>query len=710
MKKNIVLSLLTVVAMYASEDVKQLDNVSIVGGQDSRANNIIDTSRIESSMSMQNPLKLLDNIAGVYVTTGSSFGLYEYANQVNMRGFNQAQIAFLVDGVPLGSAATAGGAPVNRFVENENLSSVVVHQGSGALSTPSAASLGGSINYETALPQNETSIQVATTHGSFDSKRIFTRVDTGEFAKDTRAYLSVSETTTNKWKNEGDLKRVHVDAKLMTRISDLDIQFNFSYNDRQDHDYLDISKEQYDTYGREYGLNSFWVTLDDKEAQTAANAYHWDTWRNEREDILASMNISKDFGESGSLKVTPYIHDQSGSGYWAPNYVLNADGSKNFQEQSFRESQYYTTRYGMTINYQVDLDVHELLVGAWTEMGNRANKRYWYNMANKDAGWTYDKTPYYENFNREFDTTSIMAYIQTKLHFLNDKLIVDIGGKTQTTSVEYTDNQDSANSQDAKDSTAEFLPQIGIVYSINEANQIFTSFSMNYAQLPDSIYTGTDYDPNIENEESTNLDLGYRYNTGSVALTGALYYVDYGQKIESIAAGASDIFEAGQSYESNVGGIETYGLELSGLYMLTRDWKLSGTYTYTDASYTDNVNELLIEGNQVPFLPKHMLSASVDYDKNGYLFGMNMKFNGEIYGTRDNKEEVDDYIITNVYLGYTKKLKESSFKDLNILMNINNLFDTDYLATNGAFGDSVGGSTYFVGSPRNVSLTLGATF
>lgn len=710
MKKAIVLSLITVMSICASEDIKQLENMSIVGDQDSHANNIVDTSKIETSLSMQNPLKLLDNVAGVYVTTGSSFGLYEYATQVNMRGFNQNQIAFLVDGVPLGSSSTAGGAPVNRFVESENLSSVVVHQGSGALSTPSAAALGGSINYETTLPQNETSVKAATTHGSFDSERLFTRVDTGEFAKDTRAYVSFSETTENKWKNEGELKRIHLDAKVMTRLSDVDLQFNFSWNDRQDHDYLDITKEQYEKYGRDYGLNSSWVTLDDKVAQTAANAYYWDTWQNAREDFLASINISKDFGESGSIKITPYFHDQSGTGNWAPNYVINEDGTKNYEEQSFRQSEYFTKRYGMTANYQVDLDAHELLTGVWAETGNRANKRYWYYLLNKDIGWTYDNTPYYENFNREFDTISLMAYIQTKLHFMDDKLIVDLGAKTQTTSVEYTDNQDSANSQDAKDSTAPFLPQVGLVYKIDTANQIFTSFSMNYAQLPDSIYTGTEYDPDIENEESMNFDLGYRYNSSKMALTAALYYIDYSQKIESIAAGADDIFEVGQSYEANVGGVETYGLELNGLYMIDANWKLSGAYTYTDASYTDNVDTLMIEGNQVPFLPKHMLNASIDYGKNGYLFGLNMKLNKKIYGTRDNKEEIDDYAITNAYIGYTKKLKDNTFKDFNILMNINNLFDTDYLATSGAFGNTIGESTYFVGSPRTVSLTLGATF
>ncbi len=687
----------------------ELGSISIVGNNESHANNIVDTSKIEVSNSVGNPLTLLNNVAGVHVTTGSSFGLYEYANQVNMRGFTQGQIAFLVDGVPLGSSATAGGAPVNRFVETENLSSVVVYQGSGSLATPSASSLGGSIDYVTALPTKETSVKVETVDGSYGAKKIFSRIDTGEFAKDSRAYLSVSETTTNKWKNQGELKREHLDGKIMTKLADVDLQLNLSYNNRKDHDYLDITMAQYDAYGRDYGLNNNWVNDANKTYQTGQNAYNWDTWQNARTDILVSVNARTYIGES-ELKLTPYYHDQAGTGNWAPNYVINVDGSKDYTKQSFRQSEYFTQRYGMTLNWNMPLGDHELLAGVWGEQGSRQNKRYWYNIVNQDAGWTYNKTPYLEQFNRNFDTTSLMAYLQTKLHFLDNNLIIDLGAKTQTTSVTYTDEQNSVNSQPAKDSTAPFLPQAGVTYKLNAQNQIFASFAMNSAQLPDSIYTGTNYDPDIQNEESLNVDLGYRLNMSKAALTATLFYVDYQNKIENITASSGDIFSLGQSYAKNVGGVTSKGLELSGQYALNPAWKLSGTYTYTDATYSDNVGTLLISGKQVPFLPKQMVTAGLDFKQKGYLFGINAKNNSGIYGTRDNTDKIDDYLVTNFYIGYSKILTNSVVKNIDLMLNIDNLFDTDYLATAGAFGDTTGSSTYFVGAPRTATLKLAATF
>jgi len=715
MKKVIALSLVAVISILNADNTEVLDSISIVGDTSSHANNIIDTKKIETTTTISNPLDLLNNVAGVSVTQGSTFGLYEYATQVNMRGFNKSQIAFLVDGVPLGSSSTAGGAPINRFVETENLASVSVHQGSGSLSTPSAAALGGSINYVTALPQKDTAIKVSNTTGSFNSQRNFARIDTGEFAKDSRAYLSISETTTEKWKNEGELKREHLDAKILSRLADMDIQLNISYNNRQDHDYLDISKADYEKYGRDYGLNTNWAFLPssasdaDKSEQTAHNAYNADGWQNARTDTLISLNLSDEIGDS-TLKLTPYYHDQSGTGNWAPNYVLNADGSKDTTRQSFRQSEYYTQRFGATLNWNMDIGNHELLAGVWGESGSRQNKRYWYYLKDQNSGLVYDKTPYFENFNRTFDTTSMMVYLQTKLHFFDDNLIVDLGAKSQITTVTYTDNQNASNSQPAKDSSAPFLPQFGLTYKLNNSSQVYMSYAMNYAQLPDSIYTGTTYDPNIKNEESTNIDLGYRFQTKDTALTATIYYVDYSNKIENITAGTGDIFEADTSYVANVGGVESKGLEISALYMLNKAWKVSGNYTFTDSKYIDDVNGNALKDKYIPFIPVHMLNLAIDYVNNGYIFGLNAKFNKKIYGTRDNSDKIPNYTLANAYIGYKKSLKQSVLKDISILMSINNLLDEDYLATAGAFGDTAGTSTYFVGTPRTTTLTVSGTF
>ena len=45
--------------------------------------------------------------------------------------------------------------------------------------------------------------------------------------------------------------------------------------------------------------------------------------------------------------------------------------------------------------------------------------------------------------------------------------------------------------------------------------------------------------------------------------------------ITSYSIHYTKLYEVGQSYSKNIGGVESKGVELSGLYMLTSAWKLS---------------------------------------------------------------------------------------------------------------------------------------
>ena len=54
---------------------------------------------------------------------------------LSSRGFDLTQIAFYIDGVPMGRNDNRGNR-VSRFIDNENLLGVTVSQGSGDVSTP----------------------------------------------------------------------------------------------------------------------------------------------------------------------------------------------------------------------------------------------------------------------------------------------------------------------------------------------------------------------------------------------------------------------------------------------------------------------------------------------------------------------------------------------------------------------------------------------
>lgn len=87
-------------------------------------------------------LKMLASLPGFNVQTDGALGLYEFGNSVQVRAFNLGQIGFVLNGIPMGRSDPFGGSPIFRYVDNENLGSVVASPGAGDVSGPSYSTLG----------------------------------------------------------------------------------------------------------------------------------------------------------------------------------------------------------------------------------------------------------------------------------------------------------------------------------------------------------------------------------------------------------------------------------------------------------------------------------------------------------------------------------------------------------------------------------------
>ena len=135
-----------------------------------------------------------------------------------------------MDGVTTGYTAYGGGAKPNRYVDIENLASVVVSQGAAEISSASTQALGGTLAYFTDVPRESFAVLTKLTGGSFDTQRAFVRVDTGKFGGDTsRAFVSFSTQEYDSWVRDyvgGDQalsKRLHADAKSVSQLGNLKI-------------------------------------------------------------------------------------------------------------------------------------------------------------------------------------------------------------------------------------------------------------------------------------------------------------------------------------------------------------------------------------------------------------------------------------------------------------------------------------------------------
>ena len=121
-------------------------------------------------------LKMLETLPGFNVQTDGALGLYEFGNSVTVRAFNLQQIGFVLDGIPMGRSDAFGGSPIFRYVDNENLGSVVASPGAGDVSLPSYASLGPIVSYNTIEPSEEMGGMLSYTLGDDNLQRSFLKL------------------------------------------------------------------------------------------------------------------------------------------------------------------------------------------------------------------------------------------------------------------------------------------------------------------------------------------------------------------------------------------------------------------------------------------------------------------------------------------------------------------------------------------------------
>ncbi|MDI1296564.1 MAG: Plug domain-containing protein, partial [bacterium] len=84
-----------------------------------------------------NPLKAIEKLPSVNFQSADPFGNYEWSQRISIRSFNQNQLGFTFDGIPLGdmSYGNHNGLHITRAVSSENIGSVRVSQGAGSIGT-----------------------------------------------------------------------------------------------------------------------------------------------------------------------------------------------------------------------------------------------------------------------------------------------------------------------------------------------------------------------------------------------------------------------------------------------------------------------------------------------------------------------------------------------------------------------------------------------
>ena len=237
---------------FAQDDsVVQTENVSVLGQGQSRQVQSINAQDMKEAVAGTSPLKVLEKLPGVSFQSSDPFGAYEWSTRFSVRGFGQNYMGFTLDGIPLGdmSYGNNNGLHISRAISSENLGHVELSQGSGSLGVASTSNLGGTVQFYSADPENKLGMRVDQTLGSSSMSRTFARIDTGLLESGTKAFISYTKQSTEKWKGWGPQRQEQFNSKIVHMWGENKVSAFLNTSDRMETDYQDMSIDMQNKLG-----------------------------------------------------------------------------------------------------------------------------------------------------------------------------------------------------------------------------------------------------------------------------------------------------------------------------------------------------------------------------------------------------------------------------------------------------------------------------
>ena len=673
------------------------------------------------------PLKAIEKLPSVNFQSADPFGTYEWSSRVSIRGFNQNQLGYTLDGIPLGDSSYGNnnGLHIGRAIISENIGVTRVSQGSGSIGTQATNNLGGTLEFFSADPSDGFGADANLTYGSSNTMRAFGRINFGE-AGGVRGFLSGVYHNADKWKGGGEQRSMHVNAKAIIPVGDAEFDGFFSYSDRAEQDYQDLSLEMINRLGHDHD-NYF---PDYAKAISAARGTYVAPINNLddsyydasglRKDTLASYGLTAPLADGVTFKIKAYYHNNTGQGTWGTPYVPSPNGVP----MSARTTEYDIQRGGVFSSLNAEVGDHEVTVGSWYEHNDFTQARRFYAYeSNTTPGLDHTKfltNPFFTQWLFDFNTDTLQYYVQDKIS-LGD-LTINLGWKGFQVNNESDPRIQGSLAAGKIKSQDWFQPHAGVAYKLTDKAEIFGGFTQVTRAFVSSATSGpfatTQAGFNalvtrgLKPESSDTFELGARYNDNVFNGVIGVYYVNFRNRLLGVQTGAGIV--GNPAILQNVGSVRSLGFEAAGDVRLGGGMTLFASYSYTGATYRENVITptavIATKGKEVVDTPKHLLRGEVAYDSDAFFGRVGANYMSKRYFNYLNDRSVPSRVLVDATVGY--RLDAGLRAPLELQLNATNLFGIDYVSTIGSngFGNSGDNQTLLAGSPRQVFVTLKAGF
>ena len=293
--------------------------------------------------------------------------------------------------------------------------------------------------------------------------------------------------------------------------------------------------------------------------------------------------------------------------------------------------------------------------------------------------------------NNEGVADAVSVYVQDQIEITPQWQVI-AGLRADRFSVDFT-NRNTNGRIEVKDTPVS--PRLGLVYKPFEALSLYGSYSEAFLprageQLASLNTTLASFDP----EQFTNMELGAKWDLRpDLSLTAAIYQLDRSNVVLSaFPTPLENTLIEGDAQTSK-------GVEIGVSGRITPAWSVFGGYAYQKAQLTKVGTSSVLNGADLPHVPKHTFSLWNRYELDSHwAAGLGVSYRDAIYASIANPVVLPAYTRVDTALFYKFN------QQYQLQANLENLLNKRYYAS------AHNNNNITPGSPRALRVTLNAKF
>lgn len=624
---------------------------------------------------------VLRNVPGVGFSNGDG-----QRDQVTIRGFSAIADQF-IDGVRDDAL---------YFRELANIEQVEVLKGPASVLYGRGSS-GGLINRITKKPTDKAFVDVTTTVGSWDMKRL--EVDANQPLSDAVGFrVNAALEDSGSFRDQGFTERNFIAPSLQFDISDK-TRLLIQVENLEDKRVTDFGVP---------AINGRPVKVDPSTYYGSSDARHDDY--TESDVLSGAIVLDHEFTNGWKLKNTfrAYDYDLNRNNTVVTSVRTATQTATRRHSFIDRQEQGYFNQTDLSTNADWLGMKHALLFGM--ELGYQDKDAQSGNFSptppNVDI---YDPQPFNNIGATRVATTVTSSLSQTAGFYVQDLITLNpewkaLVGVRHDRFDQSTDNLLTGARFSRTDN--EFSPRAGLVYQPTQWVSIYTSYTKSFQPSQETFALASN-NTDIAPEETTNYEVGTKLDflDGNLSAMMSLFRLER-TNIKSVdPTDTTKIIPVGEQ--------RTDGLELSLSGRPAHGWDITAGYAFLDAEITKSPSTMgvpisptganvfvALEGNRPSLTPRHSANLWVTrrFD-NGFGLGGGVTLMGEQYASPSNLVKLPGYARADITAFYEAKRYE-------VRLLVNNLFDREYFAS--AHGGVDIDNT--PGAPRNAQLSLKLKF